>query len=60
MHPDSTIDPASITGRVKDMWSRPLQQAVFVAALCEWLTSGALITMTETASQLGSTSGGFI
>ncbi|KAG8890651.1 hypothetical protein FRB98_006154 [Tulasnella sp. 332] len=38
---------------VKDMWARPLQQAVFVSALCEWLTSGTLITMTETSIQLG-------
>ncbi|KAG9035598.1 hypothetical protein FRB95_011004 [Tulasnella sp. JGI-2019a] len=39
--------------RVKDMWARPLQQAVFVVALCEWLTSGTLITMTNTGSRLG-------
>jgi len=39
--------------RVKDMWSRPLQQAVFIAALCEWLKSGSLIGMTETSNQLG-------
>lgn len=39
--------------RVKDMWGKHLQNAIFVVIFCEWLRSGNLATLGHVATELG-------
>ncbi|KIO22252.1 hypothetical protein M407DRAFT_119461, partial [Tulasnella calospora MUT 4182] len=39
--------------RVKDMWARHLQSAVYVICMCEWLKNGKLATIDQVSKELG-------
>ncbi|KAG8897377.1 hypothetical protein FRC00_004375, partial [Tulasnella sp. 408] len=39
--------------RVKDMWAKHLQSAVYVICMCEWLKTGKLATIEQVTKELG-------